>query len=143
MKKLFAALVWYRHNLHMLHWKTTGKDFDKAHGLCDDYVSKFNGFIDEIAEMMLSLGENPMTLQECIETLDSSNKKFITVESSKDYDSEDIHHAIDVIFESIMNIYDELAEKSEIPSDCISKLDEHRYWFRIEKNYKNKRRCKD
>ena len=87
IKWLFAVLVWYRHNLHMLHWKVVGKDFDTIHSMLDDYVSKFNTFIDEIAEMLLSMGSNPLTMSEITSMLSSSDCRILTVESDSDYKS--------------------------------------------------------
>lgn len=141
IKWLFAVLVWYRHNLHMLHWKVVGKDFDTIHSMLDDYVSKFNTFIDEIAEMLLSMGSNPLTMSEITSMLSSSDCRILTVESDSDYKSKEVFNAIDMMFGELWIIYNDISK--DCPSDCVSKLDEHRYWLRVECQYKNRRRIDD
>lgn len=142
MRGLFAMLLCYRHNLHMLHWKATGKRFDKIHSICDDYVSKFNTFIDEIAEIMLSIDINPLTMDEAIQVLNNNEKTFLLVESNHDYDYKEAFKAIDVMFTDLYTQYCIVSRAGEF-SDISSKLDEHKYWLRIEGFYKNKKRLDD
>ena len=138
--KIFASLIVYRHNLHILHWKISGHNFEDMHKLLDDYVSKFNSFIDEIGEMMLSLNCNPLALSDCIHILENDEEYFLMLDPSEDYDMEDALSAMDKMFTDMMVMYMTLYKEVELPDDCKSKLDEHRYWFRIENSYKNKRR---
>lgn len=141
LKLLFAVLLAYRHNLHMLHWKVVGKSFDKAHTILDDYVSQFNIFIDEIAEMILSMGHNPLTLQESISLLDNLDTHILMVESHEDYECKEVFKAVDIMFTDLYTMYDSISR--DMGGDCGSKLDEHKYWLRIEGMYKNKKRLID
>ena len=145
LQKLFAMSVCYRHNLHMLHWKVKGPEFDCVHKLLDDYVGKFNEFIDEIAEMLLSFDSYPLTLQECLDLLSKDSDDVLVVESDEDYDSEEVFKAIGIMFDGLYNLYTEIRQDKSTDeySECGGKLDEHKYWLRLENNYKNKRRMKD
>lgn len=142
LQALFAVLLCYRHNLHMLHWKVVGKQFDKIHTICDDYVSQFNTMIDEVAEMILSMGGDPLTVQESMQLLSEHAANIPIVESHTNYECEDAFKAIDVMFESLYTMYTNITNECEC-GDCVSKLDEHKYWLRVEGKYKNKKRMID
>ena len=142
MKLLFAVLLCYRHNLHMLHWKVVGMSFDKAHKVLDEYVSQFNTFIDEIAEMLLSMGHSPLTLQEAISLLTNLDSHILIVESDEDYKCKEVFKAVDIMFNDLYIMYTDISKECDY-GDCVSKLDEHKYWLRIEGMYKNKKRLDD
>lgn len=142
LQTLFSVLVCYRHNLHMLHWKVVGHHFEGAHTLLDSYVSKFNTFIDEIGEMILSMDGNPLTLQECIDIVTQLDQHILIIESGEDYDSTRVYNALDIMFTDLYNLYTEISKDCEF-TDCTSVLDEHKYWLRIEGKYKNKKRMKN
>ena len=139
LQELFSMLICYRHNLHMMHWKTYGPDFDTVHKLLDDYVDKFNTFVDEIAEMLLSLGGNPLTLQEVIELVTMSDRKILYSASSDNYTADNVYHSIRIMFEELYYRYSDISKNCEF-GECVSKMDEHKYWLRIESRYKNIRR---
>jgi len=139
LNELFAALVVYRHNFHILHWKVKSCDFDCVHKLFDDYVDKFNTMIDEVAEVMLSVGMNPLCLQGCIDQLVRSGTEFVVLDPVDDYDPKKAFEITNTMLTKLMDVYCEVC-KNDIPSDIISKLDEHKYWLRIEAFYKNGRR---
>lgn len=140
LKILFAALVCYRHNLHILHWKVMGNKFDRLHSLFDEYTDKFGDLIDDIGEILIANNENPLGLDECLKQLTDDDNHFLMLNASEDYDCDKALNALNMMFNTLIAIYDELTKKDDISSDIVSKLDEHRYWFRIENNYKNKRR---
>ena len=142
MKLLFAVVLAYRHNLHMLHWKVVGCDFDTIHKLLDDYVDKFNTFVDEIAEMLLSIGHNPLTLQEAITLLSDLNTHILVIESQEDYESDKVFKALDIMFNDLYTMYTDISNECEY-SECVSKFDEHKYWLRVEGKYKNKKRLEN
>lgn len=142
LQLLFAILLFYRHNLHMLHWKVVGKTFDDTHKILDDYVSQFNTFIDEIAEILLSMGNNPLTLQEAFSLLENLDTHILIVESTENYKCKEVFNAIDIMFNDLYKVYTQVSEECEY-SDIKSKFDEHQYWLRIEAMYKNKKRLDD
>lgn len=141
LKVLFAALVAYRHNIHMLHWKVVGPDFDCVHKLLDQYVGQFNTFIDEIAEMILSMGNNPLTIQECMELLDQCDSHVLIIESTEDYDTEKVYKALEIMFNDLYTLYNDISNDCDC-SECNSKFDEHKYWLRVESKYKNVKRMR-
>ena len=95
-----------------------------------------------IAEMILSLDGNPLTIQECMKNLSDTNAEILVIESDEDYENEDVFKAIDIMFNDLYYGYDKISKDCEY-SDCVSKLDEHKYWLRVEGKYKNKKRMID
>lgn len=137
LQNIFANLIYCRHSIHMLHWRCVGTDFDSVHSMLDGYVSKMSEFIDEVAEMILSLDGLPLTFEECVSN--DSIQRVMFVEPNKTYTNKEVYKQICNIFTELYRIYSEATVKCNI-GDCASKLDEHRYWLRIEGGYKNKNR---
>ena len=138
LQKLFSLLVCYRHNIHMLHWKVSGHSFMCLHKVLDYYVDKFNSFIDDIAELMLSTGINPLTLQECLELISNNDEHHLLIESTENYDANKVYDALLYMISDLFTVYNKVSEEC-IYSECNSKLDEHKYWLRIEWKYKIER----
>ena len=140
LKSLFAALVIYRHNINILHWKVKGCHFDCLHELFDNYGDKFNSFIDEVAEILLITGCNPLSIQACIENASNDKNNHIVLSPDDDYDCDDAPKQIGIMFSTLLNMYAEISNNKDLTSDLQSKLDEHMHWLRLEYNYKNSRR---
>lgn len=140
VKSLFSALVVYRHNINVLHWKVKGCHFDCLHELLDNYGDTFNSFIDEVAEAMMCVGCNPLDFEACRATVNDDAINHIVLSGESDYDTDDIQKNIGIMFTTLITMYTEVANSHELPSDVQAKLDEQLYWFRLENNYKNRRR---
>ena len=54
MHRLISALIVYHHNIKMLHWTCTGKEFDATHEYLDDMAKQLYEYTDVIAEIMMS-----------------------------------------------------------------------------------------
>lgn len=135
---LFSALILYRHNIHILHWKCCGKDFDSTHRLMDEYLYRFTTMIDSIGEIVLQLGENPLCLCSVMKNLDENNDvEFMCIEGDENYESETVYRHIAFMFKGLIEIIDSIEEDKELPSDVISVLDSHKEWLRLERDYKN------
>lgn len=140
--KLFAALVVNRYNIHMLHWRVSGKAFDPVHATHDEYVGQFGEFIDEIGEIMQMHGVRIPSLPECLTILeqDTENKYLILGQSDKDfYAPEETFSAIETIFGGLMNLYD-IVENCGLSGDVVGTIQNQHYWVRKELCYKNKYR---
>ena len=99
LKQLFSALVIYRHNMNILHWKSKGCHFDGLHKLFSDYGDKFNNLIDEVAEIMLIEGENPLCFKHCFETASEDTRDHLILTGGENYDSENSAIAVEKMFE--------------------------------------------
>lgn len=140
-KQLFSTLVLYRHNIHILHWKCHGRDFEAVHMHMDTYLDRFNEFIDDIGEIMMELDMNPLCLCSCMKELEGDqDKKHVCIDADADYDSVMVYRFIESMFCELMDMYKHISYDAAIPSDVKSILDEHSQWLRLETNYKNKRR---
>ena len=142
LKQLFSALVIYRHNMNILHWKSKGCHFDGLHKLFSDYGDKFNNLIDEVAEIMLIEGENPLCFKHCFETASEDTRDHLILTGGENYDSENSAIAVEKMFETLIDMYTEIAENNDLSPELQSKFDEHLYWLKLECRYKNVQRMK-
>lgn len=143
-QKLFSALIIFRHNMQILHWKATGKDFDAVHRLCDEYTASLGVITDEITELMMEVGINPLGIPEVIELArDDDEFKYICLDADKLYSSKDVYKYIDIMFSSLCDMYIEIHSIDDLRDDICGKLEEHMKWLSLELNYKNKRRLDD
>lgn len=139
LELLFSALVVNRHNMCMLHWGTTGRDFDTYHELANEYCEQFAEFTDDVAEIILMTSNTLPTLSKCITNLNDSDGAFVMLGENKQlFTSEDFLNHVTQIFTQLLKLYDDVME--DVPGDIESKLHEHYYWIRKELQYKSKRR---
>ena len=134
---LFSALVMNRHNIHVLHWKCCGTDFEDVHTLMDSYLDKFNSLIDGIGEIMMELNINPLCLCSIIKNLEEDDEEYICISGDINYTSEKVFEHIATMFKRLIHLYEDIIEDEDIPSDIVSVLDEHKQWLRLERDYKN------
>jgi DNA-binding ferritin-like protein len=141
-KELFSSLILYRHNIHILHWKCCGPDFDATHELMDKYLEKFSSMIDGVGEIMLELGLNPLGLCEIMKTLDESdNEDYMCIDGDDEYASQKVYEYISFMFKGLIDMYEKICYDKALPSDITGVLDDHREWLRLERDYKNVRRA--
>lgn len=60
LNQLLADLNVFYRKLQNYHWYVKGEDFFEAHAKLEEYYDQINGQVDEIAELVLMLGENPL-----------------------------------------------------------------------------------
>ena len=142
LDQLFSALVIYRHNMNILHWKSKGCHFDCLHKLFGDYSDKFNDLIDEVAEIMLIEGQNPLCFKHCFETASEDTRDHLVLTGAEDYDFENAATAVEKMFNMLISMYTEIAENNDLSPELQSKFDEHLYWLKLECRYKNVQRMK-
>ena len=140
MKRLFAALVLYRHNLQVLHWKSAGTGFDRVHSLCNEYYDKFGDFIDSIAEKIVILGGNPLGLEECLANIKSQETQFLCSDPALSYKKEDAFNEIAFMLDSIIKEYNVVLDNNDLPKGMRSSMESDLEWLEVESAYKTKQR---
>lgn len=133
MVQLLKDLIAAQHLLRLCHWNSSGKHFDSVHAVCGDYVDHIEDDIDAVAEMVISLGKQPVTLDEC------KNEFGINIDVNTTYQSEEIYAYIVTIFNKIIKDYT-TAQAEQIPAAYRSELETMQHYYLIENMYKNMRR---
>ena len=139
-KTLFAVLVLYRHNMQVLHWNATGKQFDRVHKICDEYTEKLGECIDSIAEKLIMCGERPLSYEEVLTQVKEDEKEFVMLTTDVQYCFACAFSAINDMFETLIKLYNEVLTTVELPTGMKSSLESELEWFELEKCYKNEKR---
>lgn len=137
LQNLFVGLVINKHNIQILHWNTAGVDFDPVHEKLADYISQFEEYIDEVAESARMNGETVFNFANVYANAESADTNFLMLDDTALYYSAAIWSNCETIFNGIMELYDAAIKDESLPSDVVSKLEEHQYWFRLENRFKN------
>lgn len=140
-RKLLPTLILYQHNLHVLHWKLRGVDFDPVHSLLGEYYETLAGFVDEVGEISLMLGIEPMGLKESIDFLLELPEEFEELKGSESFSSLDCFSKINNYFTQLIGLYNASYQDITEPN-IVNKLQEQAYWFVKECKYKNNQRLK-
>ena len=79
LNELLSDLNVFYRKLQNYHWNVTGQDFFQAHSKLEELYNEINEQIDEVAEHILILGEEPLgTLKDYLEKTnitEAENKK--------------------------------------------------------------------
>ena len=143
LEKIFNALVLYCYNMRALHWKIKGLSFDTKHELADNYHEKLAGFVDDIAEILMMLGNAPKDLRTVVGNIGSDENEgylLISCEGNTYYTEEQMLRSINQMFNHLIALYESACNDGNLPGDVVSKLQEHEYFFRLESRYKGKNR---
>jgi len=141
IQRLLSVLVVYAHNMKVLHWKVTGTDFDPTHSVFDEYAKKLNEFVDEVAEICIQLNTNPVSYSFALDVLEKDSLfKYFIADADRNYTSKEAFEAANVMFDTIIAVYEMVNKNQAIPEDIRNKLQEHSYFVRKEFMYKNKMR---
>lgn len=95
-------------NFRMLHWKSAGRGFDRAHKISGDYYDMIGADIDGIAEIMLRDGINPLTLAECVAAVDDVDG--VRVSPDTDYNVDAVINYADEILKVIVKSIGKILE---------------------------------
>lgn len=138
LRKLISILVLYQYNLRVMHWKCSGSKFPYIHTLIDEYISKYNEFIDTIAEMNLALGGSIPSYNDINSDLSDINSDFegfsININSNDYISGEDIYKGLNIIFNNTLILIENMYEDQ--PSWIKSNLDNIITYLNIEGKYK-------
>lgn len=134
--ELLKALIFSQHQFRILHWKVATSTFDGPHGIFSEYVEKLDDCIDEVAEMMLAMGADPVTLKDCLNGRDELDVK-------ENLSPAQAFAQASLLFTELIKLYSAARNADGCPEAFKSKLDDTQYYFIIENNYKCKRRLKN
>ena len=99
LNELLSDLNVFYRKLQNYHWNVIGQDFFQAHSKLEELYNEINEQIDEVAEHILILGEEPLgTLKDYLE------KTNITEAENKKIKSQEV-------FKTILKYYNKLLEK--------------------------------
>jgi len=139
LKRVFTALVLYQHNMRLIHWNCCGSHFDNIHKISMEYANKMEEQIDEVAEiMMMVTNTKPLSLKEVFDFAENDTDSYEFFNTSHDSGKE-VFEIMGYMMNHLILLYNN-ACKSDLPADVVGKLQEHQYYYRLESDYKNKRR---
>lgn len=120
MKELLAALLLGESNFKVMHWNAHGSKFDSYHKTMADYYELCSDKADEVAEMLIRLGESPLNYSEVLDIIDNSNKEYLVLDSGSKYDADTIKENTDIIFRSILTCIAETLQEDAIKDDITN-----------------------
>lgn len=136
MKKLLAYIMFYSHNIHILHWKVVGEEFQANHEHFDEYYKSMIDHIDLVAEMMLQLDQNPIDYPIMLDIVNTAGK-IVDVDVYRTYSGKEAFVIINEMYLHILGLIESLHENmgNELPNSIKSTLDEIESWYRIRAKY--------
>lgn len=141
-KRLLAAITLYAHNVHVLHWKIYGIDFDPVHEKLGEYYDLLNGHVDDVAEIGMQIGVDPPGFVGVVDFVkDDDQFSYVVLRGSDNFSSRQAFEQVNKMFEHLIQIYDQVIA-TDIPADIINKLQEHQFDIRKQLQYKNKQRLR-
>jgi DNA-binding ferritin-like protein len=143
LKEFDAMLRLYEQNFRNLHWNSIGLEFNDSHkNITTEYYEMLSETVDEVAEILCMVDEDPANYMEAINILNGSSKKYLIVDSNKKYTKADIVNESQTMLVDICNSLAVIASSIEEPeyAGIKSGLEDMLYKYSKEKMYLNKRR---
>ena len=111
LNNLLSNLVVEYHKLQNFHWYVKGKDFFQVHAKLEDLYNGINGMIDEVAEVMLMEGIEPVaSLKEFLEN--SSIQEASAEKIKSKYIFKEVVNDFNIILNQVIEIK-KLADEQE------------------------------
>ena len=108
LNELLSDLNVFYRKLQNYHWNVTGEDFFQAHSKLEELYNEINEQIDEVAEHILILGEEPLgTLKDYLE------KTNITEAENKKIKSQEVFQTIQKDYKKLLEKVTEIKEKAD------------------------------
>ena len=108
LNELLSDLNVFYRKLQNYHWNVTGQDFFQAHSKLEELYNEINEQIDEVAEHILILGEEPLgTLKDYLE------KTNITEAENKKIQSQAVFQTIQKDYKKLLEKVTEIKEKAD------------------------------
>ena len=108
LNELLSDLNVFYRKLQNYHWNVTGQDFFQAHSKLEELYNEINEQIDEVAEHILILGEEPLgTLKDYLE------KTNITEPENKKIKSQEVFQTIQKDYKKLLEKVTEIKEKAD------------------------------
>ena len=143
LKEFDAMLRLYEQNFRNLHWNSIGLEFNDSHkNITTEYYEMLSETVDEVAEILCMVDEDPANYMEAINILNGSSKKYLIVDSNKKYTKADIVNESQTMLIDICNSLAAIASSIEEPiyAGIKSGLEDMLYKYSKEMMYLNKRR---
>ncbi|MBD8922862.1 DNA starvation/stationary phase protection protein [bacterium] len=108
LNELLSDLNVFYRKLQNYHWNVTGQDFFQSHSKLEELYNEINEQIDEVAEHILILGEEPLgTLKDYLE------KTNITEAENKKIKSQEVFQTILKDYKKLLEKVTEIKEKAD------------------------------
>ena len=108
LNELLSDLNVFYRKLQNYHWNVIGQDFFQAHSKLEELYNEINEQIDEVAEHILILGEEPLgTLKDYLE------KTNITEAENKKIKSQEVFQTILKDYKKLLEKVTEIKEKAD------------------------------
>lgn len=108
LNELLSDLNVFYRKLQNYHWNVTGQEFFQAHSKLEELYNEINEQIDEVAEHILILGEEPLgTLKDYLE------KTNITEAENKKIKSQEVFQTIQKDYKKLLEKVTEIKEKAD------------------------------
>ena len=108
LNELLSDLNVFYRKLQNYHWNVTGQDFFQSHSKLEELYNEINEQIDEVAEHILILGEEPLgTLKDYLE------KTNITEAENKKIKSQEVFQTILIDYKKLLEKVTEIKEKAD------------------------------
>lgn len=137
-KELLALLIVVSHNMRVLHWCVRGLDFDPTHAMLGEYYAQFSDYTDEVAEMGMQIGVEPLGIFAAVQTAAKGWGAEMLTGGTQTYTSAECYSIIDAQFSKLLSQYE--ATYQSVPADIQNRLQEHAQWVRKQLHYKNRHR---
>lgn len=131
-----ALLTLFENNMRVLHWNVCGKNFAKDHTRFADYYEQLGEFMDQAAEQMITVGENPVNLTAVTDILQNDEVNAFIIDPKTTYSGHAANVAAKQMFEMLYKQAVELADEDDLPMDVCDVYMDHARYYRIEGTYK-------
>ncbi|MCM1295225.1 MAG: hypothetical protein NC311_06760 [Muribaculaceae bacterium] len=131
-----ALLTLHENNFRGLHWKLHGPSFNTDHLRFGEYYEKLGQFMDETAELMISMGVAPVGVAGLMNILNSDEVNTSYIDMEKNYSADAANVAAKQIFNELYGYAADLAKDESIPVDMQDIYAGHAAYYRIEGMYK-------
>lgn len=140
MRQLLAATILLHHNYRILHWNVKSTDFDPVHELMDGYVSQFNEWVDQVAEMGAMVDEKPVAIHELESVMSGCPYEVRSLDTDILYSPAEVFLISGRMLETYNKMIEDALKEDSLPRGIQSELETMQYWVLKELKYKNKQR---
>ena len=118
LRNLLAILIIERSNFQVLHWKVKGHHFDNMHAkVTNDYYETISTDIDDVAEMCMRLGLNPLSYTDAYRIAKTTHPNILIVSAESDYSRDQTISMIDAILKTILQVIEGVLYSDEIQNE--------------------------
>lgn len=135
---LLTSAYIFMNNCRMLHWYSTGIQFDTIHEIASTYYNKASEDFDLLAELSLEF-EVPVNNPLLLDTT-SSSIDLISIPESSGFVSEDFFLELDKTITNYIQCLQSILDVNEVNEDIKFEVTSLIRFWEKEKDYKNSRR---